>query len=239
MLAFVSRVDRYRQRAVFLHFLRSNDVSTSRDRLSGSPKILPSTHVACRPFFSLPPSSLTKEYSERKLVGYSMDQFYDVVADVDKYEDFVPWCIQSDVFQRSDSHARANLKVGFPPVTEKYTSVLTFARPNLIRSKCMDGTIINHLTCDWKFSKGLNDVPNSCHIDFYIAFEFKYAIHSHLATMFFDQVVIKQVKAFEDRACTLYGPSSLKRKPPPRKKPPAQQQRAPPTLKFIRTNEVR
>jgi len=64
---------------------------------------------------------------------YTMEQLYDVVANVDEYKFFVPWCRSSHVFERSESHARANLEVGFPPVSEKYTSVLTLAQPNLVK----------------------------------------------------------------------------------------------------------
>lgn len=62
-----------------------------------------------------------------------MDQFYTLVADVDNYKEFVPWCVKSKVFERSSIHARADLEVGFPPVSEKYTSVLTLAKPNYIK----------------------------------------------------------------------------------------------------------
>ena len=62
-----------------------------------------------------------------------MEQLYDVVANVDDYKYFVPWCRKSEVFEKSESHARANLEVGFPPVSEKYTSVLTLARPNFVK----------------------------------------------------------------------------------------------------------
>lgn len=65
--------------------------------------------------------------------SYSMEELYDVVANVDDYKNFVPWCRESTVFEKSESHARANLVVGFPPIVEKYTSVITLARPNLAK----------------------------------------------------------------------------------------------------------
>ena len=62
-----------------------------------------------------------------------MEQFYDVVANVDDYKHFVPWCVASTTFQKSDTYARANLEVGFPPLSEKYTSLLTLTKPNLVK----------------------------------------------------------------------------------------------------------
>jgi len=169
--------------------------------------------VQSRHFFNVDPSQYlgdrSKEYSETKAIGYSMEQLYDVVENVDDYKYFVPWCRSSVVFEKSESHARANLEVGFPPVSEKYTSVLTLAKPNLVKSECMDGSLFNHLLCVWKISKGPRDVPNSCTLNFYVSFEFKSLLHSQLSTMFFDEVVRQMVKAFESRCEKLYGPSSL------------------------------
>lgn len=166
--------------------------------------------IQSRPFLQLPGTgSLTKEYSEKKVLGYSMAQFYEVVADVDNYKHFVPWCVESKTFQKSETHARANLEVGFPPVSEKYTSVLTLAKPNLVKSECMDGTLFNYLTCVWRFSNGPSNIPNSCTLNFYISFEFKSLLHSQLAHTYFEEVAVKMVKAFEDRAEVLYGASSL------------------------------
>jgi len=183
----------------------TKDVICSCPRNTFTPVVL---HY--RGFFSFPGSgSLTKEHSEKKLIGYSMEQMYDIVADVDQYKNFVPFCTGSHVFQRSETHARANLEVGFQMVKESYTSVLTLAPPNLVKSECMDGTLFNYLKCVWKFSKGPPDMPNSCTLDFYISFEFKSVLHSQLANVFFEQVVMKMVDAFLARAKHLHGPSSL------------------------------
>ncbi|XP_057292422.1 coenzyme Q-binding protein COQ10 homolog A, mitochondrial-like isoform X2 [Hydractinia symbiolongicarpus] len=151
----------------------------------------------------------TKEFSETKVIGYSMEQFYDVIANVDDYKYFVPWCVASRTFQKSETYARADLEVGFPPISEKYSSILTLARPNLVKSECMDGTLFNHLVCNWRLSEGPKEIANSCTLNFYLSFEFKSVLHSQLSDMFFDEVVRKMVSAFESRSQTLYGPSSL------------------------------
>jgi len=62
-----------------------------------------------------------------------MEQMYDVVADVDSYEQFVPWCKESCVTQRHNSSFRCRLTVGFPPVVERYTSVVTLSRPHMVK----------------------------------------------------------------------------------------------------------
>lgn len=75
-----------------------------------------------------------------------MDQLYDVVANVDDYKYFVPWCVASKTFEQSETHARADLEVGFPPISEKYTSVLTLARPNLVRVR-----VLTKALCSYRF----------------------------------------------------------------------------------------
>ncbi|XP_047136227.1 coenzyme Q-binding protein COQ10 homolog B, mitochondrial isoform X2 [Hydra vulgaris] len=164
-----------------------------------------------RNFFGFSEGSRTKEYSETKVLGYTKEQLFDVVANVDDYKYFVPWCRASKVFEKTDTHARADIEVGFPPVSEKYTSVLTLVKPNLVKSECMDGVLFNHLICNWKISNGPSDIPNSCTLNFYISFEFKSLLHSHLSTVFFDEVVRKMMYAFENRCASVYGPSSFDR----------------------------
>ncbi|XP_010888864.1 coenzyme Q-binding protein COQ10 homolog A, mitochondrial isoform X2 [Esox lucius] len=116
-----------------------------------------------------------KEYSERRILGYSMLEMYEVVANVDDYKLFVPWCKKSETIMKRAGHSKAQLEVGFPPIVERYTSMISVVRPHMVK----------------------------------ISFEFRSLLHSQLATMFFDEVVKKNVSAFERRACKLYGPQTV------------------------------
>lgn len=63
-----------------------------------------------------------------------MEDIYAVVADVDDYKNFVPWCRNSSTFARKPGHFKAKICVGFPPLlSEKYTSMVTVVPPNLVK----------------------------------------------------------------------------------------------------------
>ncbi|XP_046862714.1 coenzyme Q-binding protein COQ10 homolog B, mitochondrial-like [Xenia sp. Carnegie-2017] len=193
----------------FYHIRSSYGVNkkniVTRDKKSSI--LLPS-----RCFFQVPnvlKPNKRKEYSNRKLLGFSMENIYHVVSHVEDYKHFVPWCRDSVVTEQKDGHVKCKLEIGFPPLLERYVSVLTLVPPNLVVSECTQGEMFNYMKTVWRFSPGLKENLETTIVDFHLAFEFRSALHSQLSSMFFDEVAKKMVGAFEKRCGDLYGPSSL------------------------------
>lgn len=138
------------------------------------------------------------KHSEKREVLVPQDVMFDVVLDVNRYKDFVPWCLKSDVISKSKNTAKAKLAIGFGPIQEHYNSTIIFNKPKYIKAVCVDGLLFHMLECTWKFSEGT--ASSTTIIDFDVSFEFRSIVYSNLAQTFFNEVVKKMVTAFEKQA---------------------------------------
>ncbi|CAG2183956.1 unnamed protein product, partial [Oppiella nova] len=163
-----------------------------------------------KPFKGQTTASKLKRYNERRILGYSPEQLYEVVSRVEDYHLFVPACVKSQVIERHNTYLSAELEIGIPPlIWEKYTSRVLLSRPHSVTAKCIDGKLFRYLETNWRFSDGLAHNKQSCCLDFSVSFEFRSLIHSQLVHVFFDEMVRKTVNAFLKRAEQLYGKQSL------------------------------
>ncbi|XP_016941113.2 coenzyme Q-binding protein COQ10, mitochondrial isoform X1 [Drosophila suzukii] len=149
-------------------------------------------------------------YTKKELVGYSMQDMYSVVSDVSNYHKFVPYVKRSHVHSQEKGGFKADLIVGFPPLSESYTSQVTLVPPSLVKSECHDGRLFNYLLNEWRFSPGLKDIPNSCVLDFKVSFEFKSLLHSNVANLFFDLICDQMENAFIEEVRRRSGPPSIR-----------------------------
>ncbi|XP_071390322.1 coenzyme Q-binding protein COQ10 homolog, mitochondrial [Centroberyx affinis] len=193
-------------RATIRHLGSCGALAARRATLPLSPPAAPIS-TPSRSFINLaaPISTRRMEYTECRTLGYSPEQMYSVVASVDQYQHFVPWCKKSRVMKGQNGDVRAQLEIGFPPIVERYTSEVTVVPNHQVRAVCTDGSLFSHLETIWRFAPGAKDQPDSCKVDFYVSFEFKSLLHSQLASVFFDEVVKQMVGAFETRAARVYG----------------------------------
>ncbi len=139
-------------------------------------------------------------HAERRTLPYTADQMFRLVADVDKYPEFLPWCHSSRITKREGDVFYADLIIGYKMVREKFSSKVVLDHPENIRVEYLRGPL-KYLSNKWKFIQ--ND-DNSCTIDFYVDFEFRNLFFQRLMGVFFNEVVRRMVSAFEDRARILY-----------------------------------
>lgn len=132
---------------------------------------------------------------------YSAEQMYDLVADVGRYPEFLPWVVATRVKTDSESEMVADMLIGFKALREKFTSRVEKRRPTEICVHYVDGPM-RDLDNRWTFHP-LNET--SCDVEFDVRFSFRNALFEKLAGQYFDKAFRKMVAAFEARAAELYG----------------------------------
>jgi coenzyme Q-binding protein COQ10 len=140
-------------------------------------------------------------HAEKKHLPYTPEQMFDLVADVERYPEFLPWCVACRKTADYGEVIEADLIIGYKMFREKFKSQVILDHPEEIRVDYLDGPL-KSLSNQWAFIR--ND-DNSCTIDFYVDFEFKNPMLQRLVTVFFDKAVRRMVSAFEARAQSLYG----------------------------------
>ena len=138
---------------------------------------------------------------ETRRLPYSCEQMFDLVADVRRYGEFLPWVVATRVRSDSEHEMTADMLVGFKAIREKFTSRVTKDRPNRIDVHYLDGPL-RDLDNSWVF-RPTGD--GGCEIDFCVQFTFRNAVFEALAGQYFDRAFRKMVEAFESRADELYG----------------------------------
>lgn len=129
---------------------------------------------------------------------------FDLVADVGRYAEFLPWVIATRVRSDDETQSIADMLVGFKAMREKFTSRVEKQRPGQIEVFYIDGPM-RDLDNLWKF----RPLPTGgCEVDFSVSFTFRNALFESLAGKYFDKAFRKMVAAFEERAGQLYGSSS-------------------------------
>lgn len=141
---------------------------------------------------------------ETRRLPYSAEQMFDLVADVKRYPEFLPWVVATRVRSDSETEMVADMVVGFKAIREKFTSRVEKQRAEWLRVHYVDGPL-RDLDNQWTFS-ALG--PNECEIDFCVDFTFRNKVFEALAGQYFDRAFRKLVGAFEARAAELYGSSN-------------------------------
>ena len=144
-------------------------------------------------------------HSETRLLPYTPQQMYDLVADVASYPEFLPWCAAArvrSVTPMDDSEVmEADLVISFKVFRERFASrVVLWPDQKKLDTEYIDGPF-RFMRSSWAFS----EAEEGCEVSFFVDFEFKNAILQGIIGVVFNEAMQRIVRAFERRAAELYG----------------------------------
>ena len=142
-------------------------------------------------------------HSETKYLPYTPEQLFDLVADVARYDEFLPWVVAVRVRSSSETETFADLVVGFNAFKERFTSRVKKEHPRRIAVDYIEGPL-KYLHNEWRFEPAADGGTN---LEFSVDFAFKSRIFEALAGQMFDRALRRMTGAFETRAAALYGMS--------------------------------
>ena len=142
--------------------------------------------------------------SIKKIIPCKKEQLVEMVLDIEKYPEFVPWCIEGKINDKNESldltTFNGDLKVGKSILNETFSSHVSYYKEkDIIIVTNLDGPL-KHLKNEWKFK----EVNNSTQLEFFIDFELKNPILNGIMKKSFELGLNKIATAFEERAIKLY-----------------------------------
>ena len=140
-------------------------------------------------------------HAETRVVPYQPEQMFDLVADIGKYPQFLPWCVGARMRSRSETESVADLTIGFGPFRESFTSRVALDRPGMVQVRYENGPF-RYLNNQWKFAAD----PRGCRVAFFVDFEFRSRLLQAAIGVVFNEAVRRMVNAFLKRARDVYGP---------------------------------
>jgi coenzyme Q-binding protein COQ10 len=138
-------------------------------------------------------------HEEQATLAYTAEELFEIVANVNDYPRFVPWCSGAHVRSASETEIIADLTIGFGPFQESFASQVTLERPRQVLVHAIDGPL-EHLTNSWTFTPA----GDRTQVDFVIDFQFKSHLLDHVANNMFQEAATRMMSAFESRAHLLH-----------------------------------
>ena len=144
-------------------------------------------------------------HSEIKYLPYSAEKMYSLVADIENYSEFLPWCSAARIRRRLEAGDHevigADLVISFKVFREKFVSrVVLWPEKLRIDTAYLDGPF-KHMVSNWSFK----NMDEGCEVTFFVDFEFKNVLVQKIIGVVFNEAMQRVVRAFEKRANELYG----------------------------------
>ena len=135
-------------------------------------------------------------HSEKRYLSHSPENLYSLVADIEKYPEFLPWCKALNIISQNGNLVKAEMVIGFKFFREKFTTEVSLTPKTRIDVKYLNGPF-KYLQNHWSFESNGED---GCKIDFFVDFEFKSPILQKMMGLVFSEALAKMILAFENRA---------------------------------------
>jgi len=135
------------------------------------------------------------------LIPYSAAKMYDLVADVDSYQHFLPWCGDSKILSQTDDEVQGQVRIQHMGMDKTFTTLNRMQKNKMIEMRLIDGPF-KQLQGFWRFDS-LDE--NACKISLDLEFEFSNKIMSLAFGPIFSQIANSMVDAFCKRAIAVYG----------------------------------
>jgi coenzyme Q-binding protein COQ10 len=143
-------------------------------------------------------------HAEKRILPYTCEQMFALVADVGSYPQFLPWCVGARIRSHSETDIVADLTIGFGPFRETFTSRVALERPHKVQVRYERGPF-RYLNNQWLFDPD----PAGCRVSFWVDFEFSSRILQAAIGVVFNEAVRRMVNAFLKRARDVYGPPAV------------------------------
>jgi len=140
-------------------------------------------------------------HSETRHLPYTPEQLFNLVADVERYSEFLPWVFFFHDPSTTEKEIIADLVVGFSAFKERFTSRVSLDKPHRIHVDYIEGPL-KYLRNEWRFDPAPDGGTN---LYFSVDFAFRSRIFQALAGEMFDRALRRMTDAFERRAAALYG----------------------------------
>ncbi len=147
------------------------------------------------------------KHTETQSLPYTTSQLFALVADIERYPEFLPWCRAARVIEGSGNEFIGELVIAFSHMSERYTSRVALTPPATENAECsIDVSLVrgpfSHLSNRWEFTPRAGGGSD---IHFALDFQFKSRLMETLIGGVFSKATSKMVSAFRERAEALYG----------------------------------
>ena len=139
-------------------------------------------------------------HAERRNLPHTTEQMYNLVSDVEKYPEFLPWCVGVRVKEKTANRINADMMIGYKMFREKFSCKVELTFPDRIDVIYEEGPF-KYLNNHWIFIK---EKDATCTVDFFVDFEFNSTLLQKVIGVVFNEAVKIMVHAFEKRADNVY-----------------------------------